>query len=46
MDERHVVFGEVIEGYDILRKLELIGTTSGKPTKIAKIIDSGELPGG
>jgi hypothetical protein len=36
----------MLEGYDILRKLELIGSTSGKPTKIAKIIESGELPGG
>jgi len=43
LDGRHVVFGEVLEGQDIVRKLEQIGTQSGSPKKTAIIVDSGEL---
>ena len=43
LDGRHVVFGEVLEGRDIVDKLETIGTQSGKPTKNVRIVDSGEL---
>ena len=43
LDGRHTVFGEVLEGQDIVEKLQGIGTQSGKPKKSAKIVDSGEL---
>ena len=43
LDGRHVVFGEVIEGEDIVRELEKIGTGSGSTKKKAVIVDSGEL---
>lgn len=43
LDGRHVVFGEVIEGEDVVRALERIGSNSGKTSKRAVIVDSGEL---
>jgi peptidylprolyl isomerase len=44
LDGRHVVFGKVLEGMDVVRKIEAVGTQSGKPTKKVVIEDSGELP--
>ena len=43
LDGRHVVFGEVLEGMDLLRELEKIGTQSGSTKKKVVIADSGEL---
>ncbi len=43
LDGRHVVFGEVLEGEDVVRELEKIGTGSGSTKKKAVIVDSGEL---
>ncbi|RVX68919.1 Peptidyl-prolyl cis-trans isomerase B [Exophiala mesophila] len=44
LDGRHVVFGEVLEGYDIVDKIEKVATSSGdKPVKQVKIAKSGEL---
>ncbi|NLF94325.1 MAG: peptidylprolyl isomerase, partial [Oligosphaeraceae bacterium] len=31
LDGRHAVFGQVIQGAEVLDKLEAIGTQSGKP---------------
>ena len=45
LDGRHVVFGEVIEGLDVVKALEKIGSQSGRTSKTAKIANSGELPG-
>ena len=44
LNGRHVVFGKVIEGYEIVKKIEEVGTGSGRPTKKVVIEDSGELP--
>lgn len=33
LDGRHAVFGQVIQGLEVLDKLEAIGTSSGKPTE-------------
>ena len=33
LDGRHAVFGQVIDGMDVLEKLEKAGTRSGKPTE-------------
>ena len=46
LDGRHTVFGEVIEGADIVKALEAIGSSSGKTAKVAVITDSGVLAGG
>ena len=44
LDGRHVVFGRVLEGMDIVQKVEGFGSQSGKPSKAIEITDSGELP--
>jgi len=44
LDGKHVVFGEVLEGMDIVAKMEAVGSSSGKPSKTIVIADSGELP--
>lgn len=44
LDGRHVVFGEVLEGYDIVEKIENCEKGTGdKPAKTVKIAKSGEL---
>jgi len=43
LDGKHVVFGEVLQGMDLVRKIEAVGTSSGTPTKTVKISDSGEI---
>ncbi|KAK7954823.1 peptidyl-prolyl cis-trans isomerase B precursor [Apiospora saccharicola] len=44
LDGRHVVFGEILEGMDIVTKIENVKTAGGdKPEKTVKIAKSGEL---
>ncbi|KAF1846026.1 uncharacterized protein K460DRAFT_406251 [Cucurbitaria berberidis CBS 394.84] len=44
LDGRHVVFGEVLEGYEIVDKIENVPKGAGdKPVKTIKIAKSGEL---
>ncbi|KAK6538297.1 Peptidyl-prolyl cis-trans isomerase B [Orbilia ellipsospora] len=44
LDGRHVVFGEVLEGYDIVDKIQKVEKGYGDKPKVAvKIIKSGEL---
>lgn len=43
LDGAHVVFGEVIEGYDVVEKIEAQGSGSGKPKVQIFIEESGEL---
>jgi len=38
-----VVFGQVTEGLDIVKKIEGVGSDSGKPRKKVVIEDCGEL---
>ncbi|KAG7530080.1 Cyclophilin-like domain superfamily [Arabidopsis thaliana x Arabidopsis arenosa] len=42
LDGKHVVFGKVVEGMGVIKKMELVGTSDGKPTSPVKIIDCGE----
>ncbi|XP_037936821.1 peptidyl-prolyl cis-trans isomerase isoform X2 [Teleopsis dalmanni] len=43
LDSRHVVFGQVVEGLDVVMKIEQLGSQSGKPSKKVVITDSGQL---
>lgn len=43
LNGKHTVFGEVLEGFEIVDQLEKIGSGSGKPSKKAVIYDSGVL---
>eukprot|EP00775_Hariotina_reticulata_P003297 gene3297-3573_t len=43
LDGRHVVFGKVLEGMDVVTKVEAVGSGSGKPSKKVVIKDSGEI---
>jgi peptidyl-prolyl cis-trans isomerase B (cyclophilin B) len=45
LDGKHVVFGEVLEGYEIVEKIENVPKGAGdKPISPIKITKSGELP--
>lgn len=33
LDNRHVVFGSVVEGMDVVKKIEALGSQSGKTSK-------------
>ncbi|KAF8957381.1 putative cyclophilin [Flammula alnicola] len=43
LDGAHVVFGEVVEGLDLVKKIESYGSASGKPSKEVKIKASGAV---
>ena len=43
LDGRHVVFGKVVEGMDVVSKLEAEGSASGATKSKCHIEDSGQL---
>jgi len=43
LDGKHVVFGHVISGADVVRKMEKCGSKSGNPTQKISIVACGEL---
>jgi len=43
LDGRHVVFGKIVEGMDVVYKVEAVGSQSGTSSSPVKIIKSGEL---
>ncbi|XP_062229785.1 peptidyl-prolyl cis-trans isomerase CYP20-1-like isoform X2 [Phragmites australis] len=44
LDGKHVVFGKVLSGMDVVYKVEAEGRQSGQPKSKVVIADSGELP--
>jgi peptidylprolyl isomerase len=44
LDGKHVVFGEVIDGFDVVKAIEAQGSQSGKTKSKVIVADCGELP--
>jgi peptidylprolyl isomerase len=43
LDGRHVVFGKVLEGEDVVKRVEAEGTNSGTPKNKVTVVKTGEL---
>jgi peptidyl-prolyl isomerase F (cyclophilin D) len=43
LDGHHVVFGQVVEGMDVVRKIEQLGSRSGRTSAEIIVADCGEL---
>ena len=43
LNGKHTVFGKVVEGSDLLKTLESLGSDSGRPNKKVTIVDCGEV---
>ncbi|RDY12372.1 Peptidyl-prolyl cis-trans isomerase CYP95, partial [Mucuna pruriens] len=46
LDREHVVFGKIVQVYNVLKKIEEMGDEEGHPTVIVKIINCGEYSEG
>jgi peptidylprolyl isomerase len=42
LDGKHVVFGQVVKGYDVVKKMEAVGSRSGKTSAKVTISDCGK----
>lgn len=43
LDGKHVVFGQVIEGLDVIKAVEKVGSSSGRTSKPVVVSDCGQL---
>merc|ERR1712157_535874 len=43
LDGKHVVFGRVLDGMDVVKKIEAVGSQDGKTSKEVKVTASGEI---
>jgi cyclophilin family peptidyl-prolyl cis-trans isomerase len=44
LDGKHCCFGKVTEGLPVVKKIEAVGSRSGRPSRQPVIVDCGELP--
>ncbi|KAH0669561.1 hypothetical protein KY285_023723 [Solanum tuberosum] len=43
LDGKHAVFGQVVEGLDVIKKAEAVGSSSGRCSKPMVVADCGQL---
>jgi len=43
LDGKHVVFGQVTSGMDVVKAVEAMGSSSGATKAVITIVDCGEL---
>ncbi|KAL7112094.1 hypothetical protein ACP275_05G130700 [Erythranthe tilingii] len=43
LDRKNIVFGKLVEGSEVLKKIENAGDEEGRPAVIVKIVNSGEI---
>ncbi|VDN28801.1 unnamed protein product [Gongylonema pulchrum] len=43
LDNKHVVFGHVVEGMNVVKQVEQQGSKSGKPMMQVTVVECGEL---
>lgn len=43
LDTKHVVFGAIVDGMDVVKKIESYGTQSGKTSKKIAVANCGQL---
>jgi len=43
LDGKHVVFGAVVEGYDVVKAVEKVGSSDGKTSQAVKVDNCGQL---
>mmetsp|Transcript_2419 Transcript_2419/g.5136 ORF Transcript_2419/g.5136 Transcript_2419/m.5136 type:complete len:187 (+) Transcript_2419:94-654(+) len=43
LDGKHVVFGRVVDGMDVVRDIEAVGSKSGETSETVTIVDCGQL---
>eukprot|EP00123_Amoebidium_parasiticum_P013731 comp22119_c0_seq4/m.32335 comp22119_c0_seq4/g.32335 ORF comp22119_c0_seq4/g.32335 comp22119_c0_seq4/m.32335 type:complete len:197 (-) comp22119_c0_seq4:194-784(-) len=43
LDGKHVVFGSVVEGMDVIKRIEAVGSQSGKTSQKVEIANCGQL---
>jgi peptidylprolyl isomerase len=43
LDRKHVVFGQVVKGYDVVKAMEAVGSRSGSTSKKVTISDCGKV---
>ncbi|XP_059496281.1 peptidyl-prolyl cis-trans isomerase-like isoform X2 [Stegostoma tigrinum] len=42
LDGKHVVFGKVVNGFEIVKKMEACGSRNGKPSSTVSIVNCGQ----
>ena len=43
LNGKHVVFGKVVDGMDVVKVVEKLGSAGGKPTNTITIVKCGQL---